>query len=557
MRMTQQDTQATELQELQDKKQQLELRLDVSELEAAVRAMDPAYRSALLEAGEILADRREYLYDTPDFGFDPLLHRHISNARDREGGRNRPFVETEVDLAAMRGIGRWLATVDEVSIGVLDSLANYTVGTGFTYTVSPKREGAVPEGLVEAVQDVIDEFVEENKWRRREREALIRRHRDGEFFLWAQHVGAGRVRPRFVEPDYVIEPPDPRALSEFAGAFDLDWSFGIASNLGDPETVHGYYIDWSGDGRDWDFAPATELEHAKANVDSGVKRGISDFYAAWREIESANKLSDNTAKGSAVQAAIAYVRQHAEGTTRSQVQSLNSGKADFTLRRRTVGGTTRSSRQRRIEAGTVVDIPKGMEYQPGPLGAQRNPQFVTAIQMVLRRVGVRWNLPEYLISGDASNANFASTMVAESPFVKSSETRQEFYSETFRDFFWKVIRIAFMWGRLSRWPGDFRQLRRLLKIDAQAPRVSVRNRQEETTIRSTLHEKGVLSRKTWAALEELDHEVEQEQLEEEGGPARPASAGLLNPTLQAAIEGVLESANTPEDVRRAIRETYP
>ena len=102
-----------------------------------------------------LVNPREYLFDTPGFGFDRFEPR-ISRPEDRRHGRNAPHFETEEDLARIRGLARWLAGADETAIGVLENLTNYVVGTGFTYTAVERSGGAAPRGLVDAVQRVVE-----------------------------------------------------------------------------------------------------------------------------------------------------------------------------------------------------------------------------------------------------------------------------------------------------------------------------------------------------------------------------------------------------------------
>src|SRR6185369_4253327 len=87
--------------------------------------------------------------------------------------------------------------------------------------------------------------------------------------------------------------------------------------------------------------------------------------------------------------------------------------------------------------GSVLKVGYGQEYLPGPMGAERNAGFELVGQYSLRRIGVRWNMPEYMISGDASNGNYSSTLVAESPFVKAREADQQFYKRHFLSILWK------------------------------------------------------------------------------------------------------------------------
>jgi hypothetical protein len=123
-----------------------------------------------------------------------------------------------------------------------------------------------------------------------------------------------------------------------------------------------------------------------------------------------------------------------------------------------------------------------------------------------------------MISGDASNANYASTMVAESPFVKSCEAEQRFYRSRFRRIMWKVIRTAFDAGRFSRWSVDFGALKQLVSVQIQSPAVSVRDQLSEAKTSELEHRNGILSKRTWAAQAGHDYDMEQQNLSAERNP---------------------------------------
>ena len=64
-----------------------------------------------------------------------------------------------------------------------------------------------------------------------------------------------------------------------------------------------------------------------------------------------------------------------------------------------------------FEPGTVVRMGKNKNYLAPPLAGNTS-NFTLIVQACLRSVGCRWNMPEYMISGDASNANYSSTLVS-------------------------------------------------------------------------------------------------------------------------------------------------
>jgi capsid protein len=418
----------------------------------------------------------------------------------------RPVFETEVQLAAIRGQARVLATATPFALGVIQNLTNYTFGPGFTYTVMAEPGQEVPKALIRDVQRLVDRFLDDNDWAGdREREVLRRTVRDGECFLALYPQAGGRVQLRFVDPEQVSEPQDPRLLEDWLGVErPSSWSFGVHTDLHDVEAVHGYHVRWNETGSDWDYLPAGRVEHLKLNVDRNVKRGVSDFYGVLQDLQREAKLRRNCAEGAALQAAIAWVQEMPQGTTEPMASSLVSSRSTGIVRT-----GPRTSHIQQYLPGTILRLPTGSRYIHGPLGAERNPNFLLIAQFLLRAIGVRWCLPEYMISGDAGNANYASTLVAESPFTKAREADQRFYARRFERLLWKMLSLSVRNGALSKHGVDGATLESLLDIRVDVPAVAVRDRLQDANVRKIEHEAGVLSRRTWAAEAGRDFETEQ------------------------------------------------
>ncbi len=145
------------------------------------------------------------------------------------------------------------------------------------------------------------------------------------------------------------------------------------------------------------------------------------------------------------------------------------------------------------------------------MGSERNPNFVLVGQYVLRGIAVRWNMPEYLISADASNANYASALVAESPFVKARESDQQFYKRHFRSLLWKVVRLAWEAGRFSRMGTSWDTLRSQIEIKIDAPAVATRDSLKLAQTQEVQIGLGILSRRTAAAQAGFDYDAEVAQ----------------------------------------------
>ncbi len=225
------------------------------------------------------------------------------------------------------------------------------------------------------------------------------------------------------------------------------------------------------------------------------------------------------------------MRNFAPGITGDQISSLSGGKVETSRTRTTPAGSSVTDRRKKYNPGTILRTEAGRKFASPPF-ASANSSFIDTLQWILRRVGTRWQMPEYMISGDASNANYSSTLVAESPFVKNAEHEQVQFGEAMQSLMWKILRIAV--PRMSQFVGSFAELRRLVKVTVNPPRVAVRNRNEEINGDKVLVDTGAMSRKTFAERNELDYEAEKSQMADEPQP-------IADATVAAAVESHLES----------------
>ena len=508
--------------DLESEKERLLLEIEVAQRKEQLRVLSEN-SGYLSEAFQDLVDPREYLTDTPGSGLSGSLK--TTTLDDRLHGTNRPFFETEEDLNQIRGLARYLTSTDEISIGIMETLSNYVIGTGYIYAVAGEDEEVVLQ-----VQAFLDDFMKTNKWAERERELFRRDRRDGEFFLRFHHIGSGLTRLRIIEPEYIKEPMDARSIEDFMNNPGLDWSFGIATAPGDVEAVLGYNIMWDPRSNDEEFVSVDDLYHHKINTDCTVKRGLSDWYAVDREVQGAAKLLGNMVDGASLQAAIPWIEEFAAGMDKSQISALDAGKIEATFQRKLSAGGSRTVNVRRYEPNSVLRVENGRKYHPGPMGSARNPNFIQAQQAALRNVGVRWSMPEFMVSGDSSSANYSSVLVAETPFVKSAEVKQAGYVAVFKDILWKAIDTGIRFGGLEVGM-DTRELQQAIAIKAETPQVAIRNRPAETQIRQSLWSAGILSKKTWAALEGLNLDEEELNGAEERGTEQPVAQAVLQGAL--------------------------
>jgi hypothetical protein len=494
-----------ELNSLRDAREAARLTLEIRQLQLAAGA-------PLSEAWGDVVDRREFLTDDPSFGITSSLAAPFTTIDDRASGRLRPVYETEADLARIRAGARNLGLLTGLASGALDALANYTLSSGFAVKAQISRAADTVDqpALAEAVQACLDEFLDENDFTGGlDRELHHKSREDGEAFLVLTSQPADRVRCRFIEPDQVTQPAAPRPIEEWLGIgeeFPSCWTFGVHARAGEADSPLGYHVVYDASGRDWDYLPAARVEHIKRNVPRSAKRGVSDFHAICGDIEREARLRRNMAEGAALQAAIAWILQAPSGSTQAQIQGLGSGDL-FAQYQKPVHSGTKTQNVQRYPPGTVLKPSPGLEYKPGPLGADRNSGFELVGQYVLRSIGVRWNMPEYLISGDASNANYASALVAESPFVKAREADQQFYRRHVDSLLWKVLRLAWQAGRFASVP--WAVLVRSIDLKLDLPKVATRDPLKAAQTAEIELRMGTVSRRTVASEAGRDFDAER------------------------------------------------
>ncbi len=398
-----------------------------------------------------------------------------------------PFA-TEQELAEVRNQVRHLVNTNEFAINGIENRVSYLVGTGHVYRACVRKGIDAPAELEADVQAVIDEFLLVNRWQARQQEIVRRLDRDGEVFLRLFVDAAGLTRTRFVEPDQVTTP---RELANVAEA-----SFGIHTERDDVEAVLGYYIDG-------EPVAAAEIQHRKANVDANVKRGLPLYFPVRKNLRRIEKLLRNMSVVAEIQSAIALIRKH-RGASRSGVEQFVIDQSQTS----TVGGRTRHLSH--YAPGTILDAPAGMDYDFPAAGIDAS-NFVAVLQAELRAVAARLVMPEFMFTSDASNANYASTLVAEGPAVKMFERLQGNLKNEDRELLWRVIAHAVEAGRLPL------EVHKWVDLQITPPSLEVRNSLQQAQVEKIAYEKGILSPQTWSLKLGLDYDQEQKNLVMHGG----------------------------------------
>lgn len=406
-------------------------------------------------------------------------------AHGAAAGTVGPGCGSEQELTLIRQDCRALAQTNEFAINGHENRVSYIVGAGHTYRATTRKHTAGDGEAAIEVQRVIDEFLRVNRWHRRQQEAILRLDRDGEVFLRYFVGPQGMTYVRFVEPGQVYTPTEL--------AHDPSASYGVQTDRDDVETVQAYYVDGSP-------VDAAEIQHRKANVDANVKRGLPLFYPVRKNLRRAEKLLRNMSTVAEIQSAIALIRKHHQAT-RTAVQQFVAAQGDTAAG----GGGQRGGTVRRFAPGTILDAYGNVEYD-FPAAALDASSYVAVLQAELRAIAARLVLPEFMLTSDASNANYASTLVAESPALRMFSRLQAAQIADDREVLERVLENAVASGRLERRVLD------VVEIQIEPPSLKVRDTKEDAEMRAIEFANGILSPQTWSQRSGLDFDQEQANL---------------------------------------------
>jgi capsid protein len=200
---------------------------------------------------------------------------------------------------------------------------------------------------------------------------------------------------------------------------------------------------------------------------------------------------------------------------RKHKAATSAGLADFVANQADVSVTSsatgRTSHFRRFAPGTILDASSGMDYEFPAAGIDAG-RYVTVLQAELRAIASRLVMPEFMLSSDASNANYSSTMVAEGPAVKMFDRLQHEMIADDLELFGRVLSQAVSAGRL---PSEA-----LISVEIRGipPTLAVRDRLKDAQADQILVRNGAMSVATMAMRSGLDPEQEELLIGKQGSP---------------------------------------
>lgn len=342
-------------------------------------------------------------------------------------------------------------------------------------------------------------------WKQFWREAYLRCERDGEVFIYlANHQEDGRLAPRFLEPEDIQHPLGINTM--VSAVFDKDAN-GISVEAEDQSTVIGYYwLPKAILGAKPVFLPADRVIHHKINTDSGVRRGLSRLFVIRHFLRHFDTWIFQSLKHQKVQSMIAILRQW-ENAPESVIQNLvNSRK----YRERTFTAPTGNSINYRTEEQyPTVDAPMGMKMTMcSPNGNFADSEILA--RRVLLAVAVGANLSEAMVTGDGSNASYASTRITQLIPLRHFEEEQGTWSETIEQFYQKWVQTESALGRIPKVLDDS-------MLDCNVTPNPLPDFEQELRAApvTTLRQAGIIPLRTAHELLGLDPETQEERMRQE------------------------------------------
>lgn len=432
-------------------------------------------------------------------------------------------------LDILRSYSRWLYETNSYAGAALDRLGDYVIGKGYKYNIVARRDESPSKATLKKANKFLEEFLNASKWYQQEKELFRAKKRDGDVFLrmFPQVSGVTRVRMIVGEQVRSDSPLPERA-------------FGVLVNPEDPEIHLGYEI-WSSytDIVGSEDVPADFMYMMKNQTDANVRRGLSDFFAVHEVFFDGWALNRAARQAEAIRQSIAYIRELEEAPLENIQGGMFQGDdaPDLTVQRFATTQGNPLENIRKVTPGDVLTV-SGATFKEGPKGEAA--AFEAILRATLRCAGCKWAMPEYMLTGEAT-ANYATSLVQESPFIKHVICDQEIHKRDYCNILTRILEIGIEQDLLP--PSLLQECEVLAEADSPA----TRNLKEEAEVLVMGIQAGLLSKRTATERLGYDPDKEQENIKSE----RIEDVPPIPPDLKTR-----ESSFTPE-AQQAREENRP
>lgn len=436
-----------------------------------------------------------------------------TNGDENVHGGEEPYATLE-DVNSVMVLGDSLARTPW-GTNAKDNRSYYIADTGHEVTVKARTDGSATADQVSRVQKFLQDWMLENDWKPRQSETSVRLDKHGEAWDMLFYDPDGILRVNFGEPTDLTEDPQ----SQYYANDDPQTSeqpftelFGVrrTNDLRYRPVAYCFDERWYSDLRYVSKMGAipdltsiespesrTVIQQRKRNVLANDPRGLTIYWPVREELIFAKKLLANLIRVSSFQAAFGAIRTinatHSQDSVREYLASAQTG-----------GGSSGQSEQRDFPSPAVVTVPNSIKYEFPETGAG-NSNHIELLINLLRACASGMKLPEFMLTANVSEGNFASTLVSEGPFHKGMKFEQSLMVAEDERILWQAMRYAASVGGLGISESDLEGIR----LEIKPPRVQTRNRMEDFEVHKDLWDRGELSGKSFVAAEGFDREAEQ------------------------------------------------
>ncbi len=326
---------------------------------------------------------------------------------------------TESIRTSIRDRARKAVRENPHACNILRLLSAYVTGAGLQLNHQPVvLTDEVPPGaevLGSLADQIWKDFLTRNLTHYSFREHARRTWRDGECFVRRFSTPDGIVL-RFVDPERVTastDDPETQGILTATHDVELPLYFLLSHPDRPSERIR---------------VSADEMLQTRIGVDSNEKRGVSLFAPILDAINDYERWMETELLARKLQSSIVLWRK-VQGSPQ-----LTENVAD---RSASSGNMGRDGRRERFGPGTILTTNHGTDMQ----FLQPNTNFGDAVplgRMMLLGIAAGAGLPEFMLTADASNGNFSSTMIAEGPAVKYFQNEQQFFAGEFSRI-WKWV----------------------------------------------------------------------------------------------------------------------
>ncbi|MBX3437582.1 MAG: phage portal protein [Planctomycetaceae bacterium] len=316
--------------------------------------------------------------------------------------------------------------------------------------------------------------------------------RDGECFLRKFSETSWPPDLRFVDPE-TIGPTKEDADSQ-----------GIVTDADDVESPQWYLRIDPTTGDLIETIAACEMLHTRVGVDSNEKRGVTVLNPVIEQLERFESWIGTELAARKLQASIVLWRK----VTNPAAATAFSGESTV----ESMSGISPGPGVSRFQPGSVLTTGASTDIR----FVQPDTNYSDTVplgRMLLLNAAAGAGLPEFMLTSDASNANYASTMVAEGPAVKMFQSEQHFYKREFSRLWRWVMSNAIRAGELRE---DFFKL---IQPKWCFPELVNRDRPRERLADVRLVDACVLSRAEIARRDGVDPDLMRRELDREGKDA--------------------------------------